>query len=38
MCLMEWGIVWMFSVSNGIKQGGIISPKLFNINVDVLRN
>ena len=25
-----------FSVSNGIKQGGILSPKLFNIFVDVL--
>ena len=25
-----------FSVSNGIKQGGILSPKLFNIYVDVL--
>ena len=25
-----------FSVSNSIKQGGILSPKLFNINVDVL--
>ena len=26
-----------FSVSNGIKQGGILSPKLFNIYVDVLK-
>ena len=26
----------MFSVSNGIKQGGILSPKLFNIYVNVL--
>ena len=25
-----------FSVCNGIKQGGILSPKLFNIYVDVL--
>ena len=35
---VKWGgmISETFSVSNGIKQGGILSPKLFNIYVDVL--
>ena len=33
---MEWALSECFSVSNGIKQGDILSPKLFNIYVVVL--
>ena len=38
MLCVKWGdsLSEFFSVSNGIKQGGILSPKLFNIYVDVL--
>ena len=38
MLCVKWGdsLSECFSVSNGIKQGGILSPKLFNIYVDML--
>ena len=38
MLCVKWGdsLSECFSVSNGIKQGDILSPKLFNIYVDVL--
>ena len=37
MCI-RWGNTFssLFSVSNGVKQGGILSPALFNIYMDGL--
>ena len=38
MCMRWENTVYSsFSVSNGVKQGGILSPTLFNIDMDGLR-
>ena len=37
---VRWGysISNVFNVTNGVRQGGILSPKLFNIYIDGLSN
>ena len=37
-CRIKWGgaVSSSFSVKNGVKQGGVLSPRLFNIYLDVL--
>ena len=36
---VRWGYsISNFNVTNGVQQGGILSPKLFNIYIDGLRN
>ena len=37
---VRWGysISNFFNVTNGVRQGGILSPKLFNIYIDGLSN
>ena len=37
-CRVSWNgsLSWLFSVSNGVRQGGVLSPVLFTIYVDCL--
>ena len=38
MCRVKWSdsLSSKFNVENGVKQGGVLSPKLFNVYIDVL--
>ena len=40
MMSVQWGcsILKGFNVTNGVRQGGVLSPKLFNVHIDGLSN